>query len=191
MIRAECMVMLNSFKATFGKNYSQETRDRVFERVKHVPSKFVQDITERIEGFETHPSNIGLAILRAWFAVDKTAANENDSKGCSECDGDGTIVGYLKNPQTGEITTHSCSCRRCYPDAQYTGTRQSVQNAGFMVCPSSDPAVQARWWVAFLRNGANRMKQQVSGGGNVAPGGLLADFDRMRAAVEPREMEAA
>ena len=70
MNKTECLTMLEAFEGTFAKRYSQATKDRVFERCQGVSSKYIESITERIESLDTHPGNLGNAILREWRFAD-------------------------------------------------------------------------------------------------------------------------
>ena len=144
MNRTECNMMLDAFQATFSKRYSQETKDRVFERVQNVPSQFVQQITERIEGMDKHPDNVGNAILAAWRSLDGRAAREDETKGCVNCDGDGTITGYRKDANTGQVNTYVCACEVCHPGHKYAGSRAKMLALGYMVCPTDARKVQTK-----------------------------------------------
>lgn len=179
MNRSECNLMLEAFEGTFAKRYSQATKDRVFERCQAVPSNLTEAITERIEAADKHPDNIGNAILRAWHALDASAGCDDDSKGCPDCDGDGAITGYRKDPKTGLVSVHMALCAHCYPGTPYSRTKLQMQALGYMVCPSSDRATQDRWWRACQRNTAEYAKARGAMGGNMRPGDLLSDFDAM------------
>ncbi|WP_459855931.1 hypothetical protein [Humidesulfovibrio idahonensis] len=159
----------------------------MFQRVQAVPGKFVEAITERIESMDSHPGNLANAILASWRTIDKSAAANDDAKGCVNCDGDGTITGYRKNPKNGKIEIWACTCAHCYPHGQYSGTRQTMRAAGCMVCPSNDREEQSRWWHAYQKSHADSMKAKRAQGGNVVPGDLLENFDRMRTVVEQRD----
>ena len=183
MMKTECTVMLDAFQATFSKRYSQETKDRVFERVQNVPSQFVQQITERIEGMDKHPDNVGNAILAAWRSLDGRAAAESEAKGCPQCDGDGWITGYRKDTKTGQVTPYMCACAFCQPGHKYAGTRHGMLALGYMICPANDRKVQNRWWAAYQTHVAAWAKARGTEAGNLVPGDILASFDRMSAAA--------
>lgn len=179
MNRSECNMMLEAFEGTFAKRYSQATKDRIFERCQAVPSNLVEAVTERIETADTHPGNLGNAILRAWYALDPNAGKDDEVKGCPDCDGDGTIAGYRKDPKTGLVSVHMALCAHCYPGTPYSRTRLQMQALGYMVCPSSDSETQGRWNHALQLNHALYAKEHGGAGGNLSPGDMLGDFDAM------------
>jgi hypothetical protein len=168
---------------TFGKAINPATKNRTWLRVKHIPGIYVKDIVERLEDTkDSMPMNLGKAILDIWCAID-SHAGEGAAKGCANCDGDGTITGYRKDPNTGQVNTYVCTCERCYPGHKYAGNRGKMLSLGYMVCPSGERKVQAKWWNAYQKHVVEWSKARGAEGGNLVPGDILASFDRMRAAT--------
>lgn len=183
--------LCTALQGTFGKPVPPGTKNRTWLRVKHVPSQHVKDIIERLEDTkDSMPTNLGKAILDIWAAVD-SHAGEGAEKGCANCDGDGTITGYRKDPKTGQVTPYVCACERCYPGHKYAGSRAKMLALGYMVCPTGERKVQTKWWNGYQKHMADWAKARGTEAGNLVPGDFLASFDRLiAAATEPSAVTA-
>lgn len=188
MTRQELDFMLDCVQATFPKKpLPPASRDRVFERVRHILSRHCVQITKRLEDMDKMPDNLAKTIqdIASVLAPEHGEEAGKWINPCPECDPGrwkGQIVYFTRLPD-GSIAKHFTDCALCRPASANKGTRKELAAIGVMVPPTA--AEVGAWYFRMFQ--ANNPGAASGSGHDLS--GLLGNKNRaaLAAAETPDE----